>query len=123
MNTILLVAAILGALGSLGTLFGTLVICVVMEEHHQKKMKRWLKAAWSHSTRGLAVLLVLGASGASVSEIYLLAADPTVPTRADFLVLLMHCWNAFSYFFFGMVLFAFWMKDVLAKEYPVGSQT
>lgn len=111
------------ACGTLIGLFGTLIMWVALSPDKRTELKQLLKNLWTHATKVVVILMALFTTGMNIWEIYLFGAADTPPTRADFLVLLMHIWNASSYFFCGMVLFAFWMKDLIAKEYPVQAQT
>lgn len=114
---------VLSTVGSVCGIFGTLIAWVALKNEQRAELKKILKAIWTHSTKVVPVLMALFTTVASVWEIYLFGTAENPPTRKDILELLMHCWNAASYFFFGMVLFSFWLKDFLAKEYPVQAQT
>lgn len=114
---------VLAALGTFISLFGTLITWVSLKPNQRTELKNILKGIWTHTTKVLVILMALFTTGMNIWEIYLFGAADTPPTRTDVLVLLMHIWNASSYFFCGMVLFAFWMKDLIAKEYPFQSQT
>lgn len=114
---------VLSTINSFGWFFGFLVACFALNKEQRAEVKHFLKRIWTYSTKAIPVLLALLTAAANIWEIYLFGSADSPPTRKDILALLLHCWNATSYFFFGMVLFAFWMKEIISKEYPVGSQT
>ncbi len=113
----------LAACGTLVGLFGALVMWVSLPPNKRLELKNLLKGLWTHTTKLVVILMALFTAGMNIWEIYLFGSADTPPTRTDILVLLMHIWNASSYFFFGMLLFAFWAKELIAKEYPLQAQT
>lgn len=114
---------VLSALGTIGGLFGVLVACVALKPEQRADLKKLLKRIWQHSTKIVPVLMSAFVTFMNCWEIYRFGVAETAPTRGDILVLLMNIWNATSYFFFGMVLFAFWLKDIVRKDFPVQAQT
>jgi len=118
-----IVMTVLSALGTIGGLFGVLVACVALKPEQRADLNRILKQIWQHSTKIIPVLMAAFVSVMNCWEIYRFSIPETVPTRADILVLLMNIWNAASYFFFGMVLFVLWLKDIVNNDFPMQAQT
>lgn len=114
---------VLSTLGSIGGVFGPLIAWVALKPEQRVELRKILKRLWEHSTKILPVLLAAFTAGMNIWEIYAFGKLDTVPTRQDILVLLMNIWNAASYFFFGMVLFIYWLKDVIKKDFPFQAQT
>ncbi|MDN7142709.1 hypothetical protein KC131_18840 [Pseudomonas sp. JQ170] len=115
--------AVLGALGTIGTLFGILVACIALKPEQRAELRKVVNSIWEHSTKVIPVLMAFFCSAANCWEIYLFSVPDTAPTRGDILILLMNIWNAASYFFFGMVLLVFWLKDIVKKDFPMQAQT
>lgn len=114
---------VLSALGTMGGLFAALVACVALKPEQRADLKKILKQIWQHSTKIIPVLMAAFVTAMNCWEIYRFSVPETAPTRVDILVLLMNIWNAASYFFFGMVLFVVWLKDIVKKDFPMQAQT
>ncbi len=119
----MLMAAV-GVIGLIGTLFGILVAIIALSAEKRSELKKVLRTIWRHLTKTLVPLLMaLVCVAANCWEIYQFSIPDSPPTRGDVLLLLINIWNAVAYFFFGMVLFLFWLKDVVKKEFPIQAQT
>ena len=114
---------VLSALGTIGGLFAVLVSCVALKPEQRAELRKILKQIWQHSTKITTVLMAAFVTAVNCWEIYRFSVPETAPTRGDVLILLMNIWNAASYFFFGMVLFVFWLKDIIKKDFPMHAQT
>ncbi|MFR0721999.1 hypothetical protein ACLUUA_18735 [Enterobacterales bacterium AN_CKDN230030167-1A_HGKHYDSX7] len=114
---------ILSALGTIVILFGVLIAWAALKPEQRTDLNRLLRQIWQHSTKIIPILMAALVTTANCWEIYQFGILQTAPTRGNILVLLMNIWNAASYFFFGLVLFVLWLKNIVNKDFPIQSQT
>ncbi|HCR1337615.1 TPA: MotA/TolQ/ExbB proton channel family protein [Pseudomonas aeruginosa] len=115
---------VMALLGIIGTAFGILVACIALTPDKRAELRRVLGSIWKHLTKTvIPVLMALVCVVANCWEIYLFSVPDTAPSRGEILLMLVNIWNAVAYFFFGMVLFVFWLKDIIKKDFPFQAQT